>query len=441
MAIKPLLSMITNVTEINNGYPTPAHSPTQGEVTCWMLDTRKLWPGDNILTAKGAAEAMSLITIQEQNAIRQKMFVADARMSLGSALIKRAFISQTLGMKWRDVRIARKGHAKHGKPCAVDAVGRPIAGIDFNVSHQGGLVVLVGYNGRENHEFTPSGMVYGMISPTTNTDDVTCAVDIVCVNERDDYRTIDSEGLDGWVDIYDSLFSDEERWTMKYDVDYITLLDGTTLHREDIGRHDRCICRNKEIALTTPQGHEHCFNSDMILDAKLRRFYTYFCYKEAYIKLSGEALLAPWLKQLEFFNVRSPRPGTPARCSTHGSWGEAVEDVSVHLHGKPVHDVKMKIQGFEENFMISVAMQGDLQGLAFPAFKSLDLEADILANTPIRQTLAPAKVLHQRVVSEPPPYMRTGERLLTSPLVHVRDVPNVNENPYLYAREVPLCLM
>jgi 4'-phosphopantetheinyl transferase len=439
MAIKPLLSMITNVTEINNGYPTPAHSPVEGEVTCWILDTRKLWPGDNILTAKGAAEAMSLVSIQEQNVIRGKMFVQDARMSLGSALIKRAYITQATGQKWRDVRLGKKGHAKHGKPCAVDAAGRPLHNIDFNVSHQGGLVVLIGYCGNQNHEFSPSGMVYGMISPTSQTDDVTAAVDIVCVNERDDYRTIDSEGLDGWVDIYDSVFSDEERWSMKYDVDYVTLLDGTILHRDDIGRHDRCIDRNKQISLKTPNGKQHTFSSDCILDAKLRRFYAYFCYKEAYIKLSGEALLAPWLKQLEFFNVRSPRPGAPPRCSTHGTWGEEIDDVQVHMHGKPVPDVQMRIQSFEENFMISSAIQGEIQGLSMPAFKTLDLESDILANSPIRQ-LRP-KVMHQRVVSEPPPYMKTGEHLLTSPLVHVRDVPNMNDNPYQFAREVPLCLM
>jgi 4'-phosphopantetheinyl transferase len=439
MAIKPLLSMITNVTEINNGYPTPAQSPTEGEVTCWILDTRKLWPGDNILTAKGAAEAMSLVSIKEQNVIRGKMFVQDARMSLGSALLKRAYISQALGIKWRDVRIGKKGHAKYGKPCAVDAVDRPIAGIDFNLSHQGGLVVLIGYNGGQSHEFTPSGMVYGMISPTTNIEEVTAAVDIVCVGERNDWNSIDQDGFDGWVDIYDSVFSDEERWTMKYDVDYITLLDGTILHRDDIGRHDRCISRNKDISLTTPAGRDYEFNSDRILEAKLRRFYTYFCYKEAYIKLSGEALLAPWLKQLEFFNVRSPQPGSPARCSTHGVWGEEVDDVTVMLNGLSVPDVAMKMQSFEENFMISTAIQGDIQGLKIPAFKMLDLEADVLANSPLR-SLAP-KMTHKRVVSEPPPYMKTGEHLLTSPLVHVRDSPNVNDNPYLYAREVPLCLM
>lgn len=115
-----------------------------------------------------------------------------------------------------------------------------------------------------------------------------------------------------------------------------------------------------------------------MIDAKLRRFYSFFCYKEAYIKLAGEALLAPWLKELEFQNVRSPKPGTVARCSTHGTWGEKVSDVEVVLHGSKVDDVKMTLQAFEENFMLATAVQG-LQDLEAPPFTKLDLENDVLA--------------------------------------------------------------
>jgi 4'-phosphopantetheinyl transferase len=119
-------------------------------------------------------------------------------------------------------------------------------------------------------------------------------------------------------------------------------------------------------------------NSEQLIDAKLRRFYTYFCYKEAYIKLSGEALLAPWIKALEFFGVRSPKPGVKPRCSTHGVWGEEVDDVEVHLHKKEVSDVKMKIQAFEEDFMISTAMQGDVEGLKVPGFTTLNVDSDVM---------------------------------------------------------------
>lgn len=384
------LSISTNFPDISslmNGIASsfsqqtiPLPEPEGGEISCWLLDTRSLWPGQNIWSAPGAAEAMALVSMAEQKTISTKMFIQDARMSLGSALLKRLFISKTLDIPWKDVGLARKGDPKHGKPCAVDVVGRPIEGIDFNVSHQAGLVALIGWNGKKRHRYTPAGGIEGYISPSTNFEpDVMVGVDIVCVNERDDYRTIDAEGLDGWVDIYDFVFSDEERWSMKYDVDYVTLLDGTILGRDEIGRHDRCIQRNKQIALTTPHGKDVKFNSDLLVDAKLRRFYTYFCYKEAYIKLAGEALLAPWLKQLEFFNVRSPKPGTVARCSTLGQWGEEVDDVEVHMNGQEVEDVKMKIQSYEESFMISTAIQGEINGLRVPSFKKLDLRSDILA--------------------------------------------------------------
>lgn len=371
-------------------------APT-GEIVCWLVDTRSLWPGagssNNIWSAAGAAEALALLPLAEQKAISSKMFLPDARMSLASALLKRLFISQTLDIAWKDVALARKGDPKHGKPCAVDVVGRPIDGIDFNVSHQAGLVALIGWNGKKRQKYSPGGGVQGFISPGAAYDpDVMVGVDIVCVNERDDYRTIDAEGLDGWVDIYDFVFSDEERWTMKYDVDYVTLLDGTVLTRDVLGRHDRCIARNKLLTVKTPQGQDVRFNSDLLIDAKLRRFYTFFCYKEAYIKLAGEALLAPWLKQLEFFNVRSPRPGAPARCSTHGQWGEEVDDVEVHLHGNEVRDVRMKIQAFEENFMIATAIQGQIVGLQVPAFRRLDLRADILSFAHRNLSIAPSEV-------------------------------------------------
>lgn len=358
------------------GMPTPPPSASadgNGTTTCWIIDTRPLWPGDNIIAASGAAKAMALISLGEQRAIMNKMFIADAKMSLASALIKRLWISRTLGIAWKEAYIGRRGDEKHGKPCAVDEYDIPIPGIDFNVSHQNGLVTLIGYDGRAAQR--PGSSSYVSSSRDLN---VTVGTDIVCVNERDDYRTIDAEGLDGWVDIYDSVFSDEERWSMKYDVDYVTLLDGTILSSQDLGRHDRCIARHKDISLTTPQGRSLTFSSEQLIEAKLRRFYAYFCYKESYIKLSGEALLAPWIKDCEFSNVRSPRPGTPARCSRHGTWGEEVDDVEVHLKGRPVTDVRMKLQAFEENFMIGTAIQGDISDIEIAPFRDLDMENDVL---------------------------------------------------------------
>ncbi|KAG9519151.1 putative phosphopantetheinyl transferase, partial [Aureobasidium melanogenum] len=327
-------------------------------LTCWLIDTRTLWPGQHIKDA--ASDILHFLSKDERDVVLRKIFIADARMSLASALLKRLYISRALSIPWKDVKIARKGDHTHGKPCAVLPDGS-FAHIDFNVSHQAGLVSLVGWN-------PPAGQSQSALVGT----------DIVCVNERDDYRTIDQEGFDAWIDIYEDVFSEAERWDMKYNVDYITLLDGRIIQGDNLGRVDRCVQRNKDLNITLSTGESHSFNSDLLIDAKLRRFYSFFCYKEAYIKLAGEALLAPWLKELEFQNVRSPKPGTVARCSTHGTWGEKVGDVEVVLHGGKVEDVKMTLQAFEENFMLATAVQG-LQGLEAPPFTKLDLESDVIA--------------------------------------------------------------
>ena len=210
--------------------------------------------------------------------------------------------------------------------------------------------------------------------------DVELGIDIVCVNERNDYRMIDKEGLDGWVDVYTDIFSAEESWDMKYNTDPFKLLDGTVVTQQDIGRYDRCCRRDQTLVATLPNGQTRKFLSDLLVDAKLRRFYTYWCYKEAYIKLDGEALLAKWIKELEFRNVRAPVAGTEARCSTKGCWGEKVTDAEVWLRRERLADVKLEIQAFEEKYMISVAAKpkaGKEVG-ELPDIESLHLEADVM---------------------------------------------------------------
>jgi 4'-phosphopantetheinyl transferase len=291
------------------------------------------------------------------------MFIADAKMSLASALLKRLYISRTLHIPWKDVLITRQGDPKHGKPCAVLPATSSSTYLDFNVSHQAGLVSLIGYHTPHNSAAT----------------EIKIGTDIVFVNERDDYRTIDTEGFDAWIDIYTDIFSDSERWDMKYTLDYLTLLDGRQIPGSQLNRLDRCISRNVPCTITLPTtGEKVEFSSERIIEAKLRRFYAFFCYKEAFIKLTGEALLASWLTELEFRGVRSPVAGTQARCSTHGTWGERVEDVEVVLHGARVEDVRMTLQAFEEEFMLATAVKGEVDGMEVPGFKKLDLESDVL---------------------------------------------------------------
>ncbi|KAF2714474.1 4'-phosphopantetheinyl transferase [Pleomassaria siparia CBS 279.74] len=324
-------------------------------LACWLLDTRSLWPGDKI--AQSASEALQLISHEERDNILRKFHIADAKMSLASALLKRLFISKALGIPWKDIRFGRRRDPTHGKPCALFPDGT-IAPIEFNVSHQAGLVALVGCK-----------------SPG-----VELGVDIVCVNERNDYRLIDSEGFDSWVDIYAEIFSQEETWDMKYNVDSFKLLDGTVVTSDDLGRFDRCCSRDQQLVATLASGEKRTFSSDLLIEAKLRRFYTYWCFKEAYIKLDGEALLANWIKELEFRNVRAPNSGTVARCSTLGSWGERIDGTEIWLKRKRLDDVRIEIQAFEEDFMVSVAAKAAASALPeiLTAFKSLHLEEDVM---------------------------------------------------------------
>ncbi|EOA83302.1 hypothetical protein ACJQWK_00471 [Exserohilum turcicum] len=327
---------------------------TSRALTCWLLDTRSIWPGTKITDSEYAREALSLISPEERENVTRKYHIADARMSLGSALLKRLFVHKALGIPWKDIRFGRKRDPKHGKPVALLAppqLGE--APLEFNISHQAGLVALVGCK--------------------TDELDAEVGVDIVCVNERNEYRVIDQEGFDGWIDMYAEIYSQEELFDLKYNVDPFPLLDGTMVTRDMLGRHDRCCSRSQHLSIMLPSGERRTFDSDLLIDAKLRRFYTFWCYKEAYIKLDGEALLAKWIPQLEFKNVRAPRAGTPARCSTHGTWGERVTDAEVWFsmkndgngpvavkglksgESKKLDDTRVEIQAFEENFMIGVA--------------------------------------------------------------------------------------
>ncbi|KAF2456937.1 hypothetical protein BDY21DRAFT_271884, partial [Lineolata rhizophorae] len=308
----------------------------------WLLDTRTIWAGENIADAQ-AAEHLALIGADERADVVRKHNARDARMSLGSALLKRLFATRALGIPWDAVRLGRRGDARHGKPCVRLADGRDAAA-DFNVTHQAGIVALVGCAAA----------------------DVEVGVDVVCVNERNDYRVIDRDGFDGWVDLYEDFFSDEERWDMKYNVDRVTLLDGRTLSGEQLGRADRCCVRDQTVTIKLPTAPASSpstttmqIPSDLIVDAKLRRFYAFYSYKEAFIKLTGDALLAAWLRELEFRHVLAPRPGTAPRCSTLGVWGEVLVDdgVEIWLRGERVRDVRLELRAFEEDYMIATAVR------------------------------------------------------------------------------------
>lgn len=106
------------------------------------------------------------------------------------------------------------------------------------------------------------------------------------------------------------------------------------------------------------------------VETGLRTFYAYWALKEAYAKMTGEGLLADWLKELEFRNVNVPGKGE------RGGWGQAVGDVEVWLRGERVDGVRVELIGLGDDYVVATAVEGgDLE--PFAAFEELDLVRDI----------------------------------------------------------------
>ena len=297
----------------------------------WVLDVESLWPnppdGSNGLqpsareatarwaSGKEAQYALDLLTPGEQGKVIRFYRPSDAKLSLASCLLKHRAIATTCEVPWSESTI---GEDSNRKPChkPSNPEGKTL---EFNVSHHGTLVALVGCSGG----------------------DVRLGVDIVRMNREKDYATVMKEGFQSWARTYESVFSDREV--------------------QDIAHYE---------------APEHDDIQDTIR-AKLRHFYAHWCLKEAYVKMTGEALLAPWLKDVEFRNVQVPLPASLAEGGAPEAnlWGQTCTDVEIWAHGDRVTDVQLEIQAFRDDYMIATASSHI--GAQFSAFKELDLEKDV----------------------------------------------------------------
>lgn len=119
-----------------------------------------------------------------------------------------------------------------------------------------------------------------------------------------------------------------------------------------------------------------------VVDRKVRRFYAWWCAREAYVKMTGEAFAAPWLKELEIMNVRAPEPSVEAAGGLEA--GEVCRDVKLRFKRKPVLGVKMEIAALGKQYMIGAALRVpagfEKEGGEFElcSWKELDLEGDLL---------------------------------------------------------------
>jgi len=269
---------------------------------------------------------MAVLSPEEQSKAAKFYFLRDAKLSVASSLLKRLFVAKNAGVSWKDVVFTRRGDPKHGKPCYVPA-RQDSPTLDFNVSHQAGIATLIGCR-------TPG---------------IEVGIDLTCVNEREksDLQTIKDEGFDYWVDMHAEVFSDADLQNMK--------------------RAQQTI-NGKSMPMET--------------SSQLRTFYTYWCLKEAYVKLVGEGLLAKWLTEVEFRNVEIPKAPVCEIGDTTHMWGERITTVEVWVKGQKQHDVSMTLQAFEDHYIFGTAyrQRSSLQG-DDTAFEILDLEVDVLPYT------------------------------------------------------------
>ncbi len=344
----------------------------------WILDTRHVWR-DGIFEHQ-AQPYLSHLRPEEQQSVLRFYHVKDRAMSLGSWLSKYLAISRSTNQPWSSIIISKDPRTH--KPCYIPSLDtEKDQAVQFNVSHQAGIVALVGCAG--------SGWQLG--------------IDVVCVHERDEYRNIDQMGgFKAWVDMHAEVFSKRELEDITFQLPELRLSSGIVLSNDELGEAAGCCTRNEMVTVTRVNGEEAQVGSNEIIEAKIRRFYAFWALKEAYVKMTGDALLADWLKEVAFRNVRAPRTkrtmGMGEEEGEGEKWGEVVRDVQIYLRGELVQDVSMELQAFEENYMVATAVsrfqdislgvkddgkrmeQQDVGGAAlFPPFEILDPERDVMS--------------------------------------------------------------
>ncbi|KAL8824295.1 MAG: hypothetical protein Q9191_005151 [Dirinaria sp. TL-2023a] len=297
---------------------------TEPQVFRWLLDVQHLWPsplGDSHRTGAtaqwgnthAAKEALDFLPLNEREKALRFFAPRDAKLSLASSLLKHRAIVRACRVPWSAAIV---GQDANRKPCFIPSIqGTPK--VEFNVSHHGTLVALVGCAG----------------------DNCKLGVDIVHIDWAKDYPSVLKNGFPKWARIFESVYSERE---MRDIIGYQT---GEREQEADIS-------------------------------GKLRHFYAHWCLKEAYVKMNGEALVASWVQELEFRNVKVPLPlsRTPSSdCA--GLWGQTYNDAEIWLRGVRVADVQLELQAYGEDYLIATA--GSSTGNTFSAFKKLDLLQDV----------------------------------------------------------------
>lgn len=335
----------------------------------WLLDTTQLWPapasnshGYSLTSTEhwatgDASRALSVLPPEETAKVLRFRRSQDAKLKLGSYLLKHLAIVRSCDILWSESVISV---ADNGKPCYNPPEDAQEKTVHFNVSHHGAVVVLIGRAG--------PGPRLG--------------IDVMQVNWDKDRRSVAREGFEGWVRIFQDVFSEREVADMVSTIpETYTLEDSAVVNLKEVEeRGGSYKIGDEDLIVQIPNGREQTISPEARLKARFRRFYTFWSLKEAYIKMTGEALMAKWLRELEFRNVRVPQ--TSKQLQSAGLWGSIVSDVEVWLENVKEGKTCMEIQAFGEDYIISTAVEGDKgNGPAAPGefepWKVLSLEQDV----------------------------------------------------------------
>ncbi|EEH07682.1 4'-phosphopantetheinyl transferase NpgA [Histoplasma capsulatum G186AR] len=383
--------------------PFPSSSPPT--LTRWYIDTRPL---------TATTQSLPLLsTLQESDQTTIKAFynLSDRHMSLASYLLKYLFIHRTCRVPWNQIIISRTP-APHKRPCYIPphppqpsppADGNqnqnpliPVPNIEFNVSHQASLISLAGCISPSPRSLdeTPSPQPLYTPSANNNHNDNNnhvpsppqIGIDITCTDDpsrrhRAPPRT--EAELHDFIDIFAEVFSANELAAMK--------------------------------AYPRSSSGGGTANLQESITHRIRLFYTYWALKEAYIKMTGEALLAPWLRDLEFANVVVPAPPLshlspyPSTSTSSSSlWGVPETGVRAMLYGREVPEVRLEVVAFGNDYIFATAgreggfgnsMGPHEEGARWDEFRLVDIERDVEPFlTPHRQS---ARLARDRPSSPP----------------------------------------